>query len=84
MMAKTAKDNQQTFEEALAELEKIVAEVEAGEIGLEESINKYEAGMKLIKRCRVVLEQAEKRIEIINKETFGQNDPQEPPSKDGS
>ena len=83
-MAKTAKDNQQTFEEALAELEKIVAEVEAGEIGLEKSINKYEAGMKLIKHCRAVLEQAEKRIEIINKETFPQNDPQESLSEDVS
>ena len=73
-MAKTQKEKKQTFEEALAELEKIVAEVEAGEIGLEESISKYEAGMKLIKHCREFLERAEKRIEVINKETRGKSD----------
>ena len=59
-----AKENEKkkTFEEALAELEKIVGDVEAGEIGLEESIDQYEAGMKLIKYCRAILDQAEKRI----------------------
>ena len=67
-----AKENEKkkTFEEALAELEKIVGDVEAGEIGLEESIDQYEAGMKLIKYCRAILDQAEKRIETINKETL--------------
>lgn len=57
----------QTFEQALNELEKIVSAVEQGEIGLEESIDKYEQGMKLIKHCRAILEQAEKRIETISK-----------------
>ena len=64
-------EKKKTFEEALGELEKIVADVEAGEIGLEESINQYEAGMKLIKYCREILDQAEKRIETINKEALG-------------
>ena len=58
----------QTFEEALEDLEKIVAQVEQGEIGLEESIDKYEQGMKLIKHCRAILAQAEKRIETINQQ----------------
>jgi len=58
----------QTFEQALAQLEKIVSEVEQGKIGLEDSLDKYEQGMKLIKHCRAVLEQAEKRIETINKD----------------
>jgi exodeoxyribonuclease VII small subunit len=71
-----AKENEKkkTFEEALGELEKIVADVETGEIGLEESIDQYEAGMKLIKHCRGILDQAEKRIETINKETLGEGD----------
>ena len=60
--------NKQTFEQALTQLEKIVSEVEQGEIGLEESIDKYEQGMKLIKHCRAILEQAEKRIETIGKD----------------
>jgi exodeoxyribonuclease VII small subunit len=62
-----SQNKKQTFEQALAELEKIVVEVEQGKIGLEESIDKYEQGMKLIKYCREILESAEKRIEIISK-----------------
>jgi len=60
-----------SFEEALKQLEKIVTEVEEGTIGLEESIDKYEQGMKLVQQCRAILDQAEKRIETIqgNKET---------------
>ena len=77
-MTKTNKESKPTFEEALAELEKIVAEVEAGAIGLEESIHKYEQGMKLIRHCRAVLDQAEKRIEMIHKETRAPNAAAEP------
>ena len=60
-----------SFEEALKQLEKIVTDVEEGKIGLEESIDKYEQGMKLVQQCRAILDQAEKRIETIqgNKET---------------
>ena len=57
-----------TFEESLAELERIVSDVEQGKIGLEQSIERYEHGMKLIKRCRMILDTAEKRIETISKE----------------
>ena len=61
-------EKKQTFEEALTELEKIVEKVEQGEIGLEESIEQYAQGMQLIKHCRDILDQAEKRIETIHKE----------------
>ncbi len=64
-------ETKQTFEQALGDLEKIVTEVEQGKIGLEESIEKYEQGMKLIKYCRAILEQAEKRIETISKDGQG-------------
>ena len=57
-----------SFEEALKQLEKIVTEVEEGKIGLEESIDKYEQGMKLVQQCRAILDQAEKRIETIQGE----------------
>ena len=59
----------QTFEQALEELEQIVTDVEEGSIPLEESIDKYARGMKLIRHCRGILEQAEKRIETINQQT---------------
>jgi exodeoxyribonuclease VII small subunit len=55
-----------SFEDALAQLEKIVEDVEQEKISLELSIDKYAQGMKLIKYCRAILEQAEKQIELIS------------------
>ena len=63
------KPQKQTFEQAMTQLEKIVTDVEQGQIGLEDSITKYEQGMKLIQHCRNILEKAEKRIETITKES---------------
>ena len=54
-----------TFEESVAQLEQIVAAIESGQIGLEESLAKYEHGMALVKRCREILDKAEKRIEVL-------------------
>jgi exodeoxyribonuclease VII small subunit len=53
---------QQPFEEALAELEKIVRELEDGSTGLEESLARYEAGVGLLKQCYAQLQAAEQRI----------------------
>ena len=55
------------FEEALAKLEKIVADLEAGELGLEESLKKYEEGIKLCTICSKKLESARKRVEVLKK-----------------
>jgi exodeoxyribonuclease VII small subunit len=52
----------QTFEQALAELERIVRDLEDGKTGLEESLRKYEQGVALLKRCYGQLRQAEHRI----------------------
>ena len=54
-----------TFEESLKELEKITQQIESGEIGLEESIAKYEQGMKLVTKCRTILTKAEQRIQTL-------------------
>ncbi len=54
-----------SFEESVTQLEQIVAAIESGQIGLEESLAKYEQGMELVKRCRGILERAEKRIEQL-------------------
>ncbi len=51
-----------TFEQSLAELEEIVRELEDGEIGLEDSLSRYEKGVGLLKRCYAQLQAAEKRI----------------------
>ena len=68
------KQQKQTFEQALAELGKIVTEVEEGKVPLEKSIDRYEQGMKLIQYCRGILENAEKRIEVINKKAQPQSE----------
>ncbi len=69
-MAKKSQSPPRNFEEALTELEKILSEIESGEIGLEESIAKYERGQFLIQHCRNVLGKAEKQIESLNKEAL--------------
>ena len=55
-------DSPPSFEEALAKLEEIADAIEQGEIGLEESVTKYEEGMKLLKNCREILARVEQRI----------------------
>jgi len=66
-MAKKNQTPPKSFEDALAELERLLAEIEGGEIGLEESLLKYERGNFLIQHCRQVLGAAEKQIEMLNK-----------------
>jgi exodeoxyribonuclease VII small subunit len=69
-----AKKNQvppKSFEDALQELEQILAEIESGEIGLEQSLLKYERGNFLIQHCRGVLNTAEKQMEILSKAEDG-------------
>ena len=69
-----AKKNQvvpKMFEEALAELEKILTDIEGGQVGLEESLSRYERGTFLIRHCRGVLSAAEKQIEVLSKAEDG-------------
>ncbi len=53
------------FDSSLKELENIVRELESGEVGLDESLKKFESGIALYKKCRQSLEGAEKRIKIL-------------------
>jgi exodeoxyribonuclease VII small subunit len=54
-----------SFEDAIKELTSIVSKIEQGQIPLQDSLEQYERGMALIKHCRGILQQAEKRIEKI-------------------
>jgi exodeoxyribonuclease VII small subunit len=54
-----------SFEEAIERLQTIVEELEGGGLSLEESIARYEEGMRLSKRLTQTLEEAEKRIEQL-------------------
>jgi exodeoxyribonuclease VII small subunit len=60
-----------TFEQAIKELTAIVGKIEQGEIALGDSLQQYEKGMSLIKHCRKILQDAEKRIEKIASEKDG-------------
>ena len=53
------------FEETMQELEKIVQELEKGDLNLDDSINKFEEGMKLSKNVSKYLEEAEKKITVL-------------------
>ena len=55
------------FEQALAKLEKLVAEIEEGKVSLEDSIAKYAEGIKLVKHCRSILDAAEQKIQLLTK-----------------
>lgn len=57
------------FEECLQRLEKIVHELEKGEIPLEKSLTLFEEGMQLSTACRKELEQAEGKVEILTKQS---------------
>ena len=56
----------QSFEESLAELEKIVSQLESGKLGLSDALSQYEAGVGYLKACHGQLEQAERRIELLS------------------
>lgn len=57
-----------TFEEARAELERIVARLESGEAGLEEAIALWERGESLYRTCLAKLDAAQGRIEVLTEE----------------
>ncbi len=60
-----------TFEQAIQRLEKIVADMEAAELPLEDVLKKYEEGTYLVRFCNLKLEEAEKKIELLTKKADG-------------
>jgi exodeoxyribonuclease VII small subunit len=63
----SSRDDLPCFEDALAELEAIVHQLEEGELGLEESLARYEAGVKHLKHCFALLQQAERKVELLTR-----------------
>lgn len=53
------------FEDAMKKLEEITAELEKGDLSLDESVKKFEEGIKLSKECNKILEDSEKKINIL-------------------
>ena len=68
MASKTTKPS---FEDALAEVERIVAALDSGEMPLEEAISGYERGIKAIQGCYEILEKAEAKLLLLQKDVDG-------------
>jgi len=63
---------EKTFESSLNQLETIVKQLEQGDLPLEESLKLFEKGISLSRECRERLNEAERRIEILMKDTDGE------------
>ncbi len=59
------------FETSLKELEEIVDQLETSDLALDETLAKYEKGIKIYKQCYQILEKAEKKINILLKNSTG-------------
>ena len=65
-------ENNKNFEEMMKDLEQIATELESGELSLDESVKKFEEGIEISKSCSKILEDAEKKITILIKESNGE------------
>ena len=61
-----------SFEEQIQELETIINELENGKLNLDDSVVKFEEGMKISKECNKMLENAEKKIAILLNDENGE------------
>ncbi len=59
------------FEQAMARLEAIVGQLENGDLSLDESLKIFEEGIRLSKNCLKVLEEAERKVEVLVQDTNG-------------
>jgi exodeoxyribonuclease VII small subunit len=77
---KAATPKELTFEQRLGRLEEIVAKLESGNVGLDESLRLYAEGADLLKACRKTLGEAEKKITQLTETAGGdlQEEPFEP------
>lgn len=64
--------DEMSFEAAMAELEKVVGQLERGDVALEESIALYERGAALKKRCEAKLNEAQEKVAAITLDADGQ------------
>jgi len=60
------------LEKSLADLEKLVEELESGDLPLEAAMKKFEEGIKLTRGCQAALKEAEQKVEILLKSAGGE------------
>jgi exodeoxyribonuclease VII small subunit len=61
----------ESFEDALAELETIAKELESGELGIDEAVERYGEGIAFARYCQKKLDEAERKIEMLQKRKDG-------------
>lgn len=61
-----------SYEESVKRLEKIVEDLESGNLSLDESIKRYEEGIKLYNNCSKLLQEYENKVEILSKNQDGE------------
>ncbi len=61
------------LEKSLAGLEKLVAELESGDLPLEKAMQKFEEGIKLTRGCQAALKEAQQKVEILLKSAGGED-----------
>lgn len=62
---------QLTYEQGYDQLQEIVQQIEQGQVGIEESVARYEDAMKLIAHCRRILKQAEQKVLQLQQNSHG-------------
>lgn len=77
-MSESKKAGEENFDMVMKNIEILVEKLEKGDLALEESLQAFEQGMKLIKNAESILEKAEKRVEIL---LSGGDDPNEGPAR---
>lgn len=66
-MSKT-KEVKPGFEQALAELEELVAKLESGDLSLDQSLTHFKRGVELTRHCQSILDEAQQTVEVLNHE----------------
>lgn len=64
-------EKNKNFEEMMKDLEQIAKDLESGNLSLDDSVKKFEEGMEISKSCSKILEDAEKKISILIKDSNG-------------
>ena len=67
-----ADDKDFNLEQALADLESLVEELESGDLSLDAAMQKFEQGVKLTRGCQAALKDAEQKVEILLKTSGGE------------
>lgn len=71
-MAETQNNPIADYEKHVAALEKIVTQMESGELSLDKALKEYEKGIALIRECQKALDAAEQKISILSQNSHGE------------